>query len=125
MTANPARHKLQDTPGEAVALSLLTRSGWSVENFPLHEVKVPVHPSLYLEINALSLAQPRHVDPGPELSSLLVINHPAVPVRYQPVHSLLPPGAVQSAGQVVPRVRTAETKYFQISLATVTFQGET
>ena len=71
VTANPARHKLQQTPGEAVALSLLTRSGWSVENFPLHEVKVPVHPSLYLEINALSLTQPGHVDPGPELTSLV------------------------------------------------------
>ena len=80
MTANPPRYKLQDTPGEAVALSLLARPGWSVENSPLYEVKVPIQPSLYLEINTLSLTQPRHVSPGPELASLMQVDLVAVRV---------------------------------------------
>ena len=71
VTAHPPGYKLQQTPGEAVALLLLARSGWSVENSPLHEVKVSVHPSFGLEINTLSLTQPRHVHPGPELASLV------------------------------------------------------
>ena len=74
MTANPARYKLQDAPGEAVALSLLARSGWSVENSPLHELKVSVQPSVGLEINTLSLTQSRHIHPGPELASLVQVD---------------------------------------------------
>ena len=71
MTSNPPRYKLQNTPGEAVALILLTRSSWSVENSPLYEVKVSVQPSFYLEINTLSLAQSRQVNSGPELTPLV------------------------------------------------------
>ena len=40
----------------------------------LHELKVSVHPSFGLEINILSLAQPRHVNPGPELASLVEVD---------------------------------------------------
>ena len=71
VTANPPRYKLEDTPGEAVALSLLARSGWSVENSPLYELKVSNCPSFGLEINTLSLTQPREVITGPELASLM------------------------------------------------------
>ena len=78
MTANPPRYKLEDAPGEAVALSLLARSGWIVENSPLHELKVSVQPSFYFEINILSLAQTRHVNPGPELASLMEVDLVAV-----------------------------------------------
>ena len=71
MTANPLRHKLQETPGEAVALSLLTRSGWSVKNSPLYELKVSGCESFGLEINTVSLTKTRHVNPGPKLASLM------------------------------------------------------
>ena len=80
MTANPARYKLQDAPGEAVALSLLARSGWSVENSPLHELKVSHCVSVGLEINPLSLTQPRHVKTRPELASLVQVDLVAVGV---------------------------------------------
>ena len=80
VTANPGREKLQETPGEAVALSLLTRPGWSVENSPLYQLKVSIQPSFGVEINTLSLAQPRHVHPGPELASLVQENLIAVRV---------------------------------------------
>ena len=80
MTANPPRYKLQHAPGEAVALRLLARSGWSIENSPLHEVKVSNCASFGLEINTLSLTQPRHVNPGPELASLVEVDLVAVGV---------------------------------------------
>ena len=71
VTANTPRYKLQDTLGEAVALILLTRSGWSVENSPLYELKVSVHPSFGLEINTVRLTQPRQVITRPKLASLM------------------------------------------------------
>ena len=74
MTTNSLRYKLQDTPGEAVALSLLARPGWSVENSPLHQLKLSLQTSFGLEVNTLSLAQPRHVHPGPELASLVQVD---------------------------------------------------
>ena len=78
MTANPPGYKLQETPGEAVALSLLARSGRSVENSPLYELELSIYPSFYLEINTLSLTQPRHVNPRPELASLVQVDLVAV-----------------------------------------------
>ena len=71
VTANTPRYKLQDTLGEAVALILLTRSGWSVENSPLYELKVSVHSSFGLEINTVRLTQPRQVITRPKLASLM------------------------------------------------------
>ena len=71
LTANPPRYKLEQTPGEAVVLILLARSGWSVENSPLHQPKVSVNPSVGLEVNTLGLTQPRDINPGPELASLV------------------------------------------------------
>ena len=78
MTASPPRYKLEDAPGEAEALSLLARSGWSVENSPLHEVKLSIYASFGLEINTSSLTQPHHVNPGPELASLVQVDLVAV-----------------------------------------------
>ena len=78
MTASPPRYKLQHAPGETVALSLLTRPGWSVENSPLYQLKVSIQPSFGLEVNTLSLTQPRHVHPGPELASLMQVDLVAV-----------------------------------------------
>ena len=74
MTANLLRYKLQHTPGEAVALILLAWAVRSVENFPLHEVKVSIQAGFYLEINTLSLTQPGHVNPRPELASLVQVD---------------------------------------------------
>ena len=74
MTASPPRYKLQHAPGETVALTLLTRSGWSVENFPLYEMKVSNQASFGLDINTLSLTKPCHVDSGPKLASLVQVD---------------------------------------------------
>ena len=71
VTASPGRYKLQETPGEAVGLILLARSGGSVENSPLHQLKLSLQTSFGLEVNTLSLTQPRHVYSGPELTSLV------------------------------------------------------
>ena len=74
MTANTPRYKLQDTLGEAVALILLTRSGWSVENSPLYELKVSIQPGFGVEINTVSLTQPSHVNTRPELASIVQVD---------------------------------------------------
>ena len=74
VTAQPPCYKLQETPGETVALSLLTRSGWRVENSPLHQLEVAVQPSVGVEINTLSLTQPSHVNTRPELASLVQVD---------------------------------------------------
>ena len=74
VTADPGRYKLQHTLGEAVALSLLTRSGWRVENSPLHQLEVAVQPSVGVEINTVSLTQPSHVNTRPELASLVQVD---------------------------------------------------
>ena len=37
----------------------------------LYQFKISIQPSFGLEINTVSLTQPRHINPGPELSSLV------------------------------------------------------
>ena len=78
VTANLPCYKLQHTLGEAVGLSLLTRSDGRVENSPLYQLKVSIQPGFCLQINALSLTQSGHVQPGPELASLVQVDRIAI-----------------------------------------------
>ena len=43
-------------------------------NISLYQFKIPIYPSFGLEGNTLSLTQPRHINPRPELASLMQVD---------------------------------------------------
>ena len=53
------------------------RKAWK---YLLYQFEISVQPSFGLEINTVSLTQSRHINPGPELASLMQIDLIAVGV---------------------------------------------
>ena len=80
VTASTPGYELQETPGEAVALPplllLLLPAGrvFAVEGSPPDELELAGDESFSLDAETRSLAQSQHVNPRPELASLMQVN---------------------------------------------------
>ena len=78
VTASTPGYELQQTPGEAVALPplLLLPAGrvFALEGSPPDELELAGDESFSLDVETRSLAQSQHVNPRPELASLMQVN---------------------------------------------------